>query len=110
MAQTPFPSFPIRDYTVNLDLKPGSYEQATVYPNKYCYYVKELNNGDDLVIWDNNCDTFGERISVLRGNRLLFSASFKDLEEKTQGNLNLLIKRTIEEKGIKILPNKINFL
>lgn len=104
LTKNPLNSFLVKNYILNVDGKPGNYNKIKIDPNTVCYYVKKLNNGDDLVINDRNCDTFGDTMSVLRGDKIIIASNFKDLGEIAQGNLNGLIWKAIKEKGVNVIP------
>jgi hypothetical protein len=110
VAEVPVHSFLINDYIVNVGSEIGNFNKLKFGDNEYCYFSKRLGNGDSMIIKDNNCDTFGERVTISGRNGSWFSTDFENLEEVTQEQLNLMIKITLEKKGVNYISPAVNFL
>ena len=88
--------FKIEGYYVFIDNLPGSYDIITIFSStkkqKYCYFLKETEDGDYLVINDPDCDLYGDRVIVLSGDKMLVAVNTEDLDKKVAGMLNYILR------------------
>lgn len=78
-----FPSQPFRieGYLMDADQKPGSYDHITIGNRTYCYFWKTLKDGNDLIIYDGQCDLDGDRIIILSKDGVVLARDTKDIKK-----------------------------
>ena len=92
------PSYPfkIERYYAFMDEQPGTYDLITINDYTYCYYSKKMEDDDELVIFDKDCDLHSDRVVVLSGNKVMVAADTKYLKPEQVQNLDYILRNHIK--------------
>ncbi len=99
--------FKIDNYYIFLDDQPGYYDVISIDTKKYCYFWKKTEDGDDLFIYDKNCDVYSDRVIVLSGNKIAVASDAKHLDDEVVGMLNYVLRN--HKKNIVNNSDSITF-
>lgn len=102
--------FKIQGYPIFVDNEPGDYDVITIRnyqgDKRYCYFRKQMENRDELFIYDWGCDLDSDRVLVFSKNKIIFATDTKHLEDEVVGMLNHILrkhkKNIIDSKDLTI--------
>ncbi len=92
------PSYPFKigRYYAFMDEQPGIYDVITINDYTYCYFSKKMEDDDDLVILDKDCDLHSDKVVVVSKGKAVVAADTKYFKKELVQNLDYILRNHIK--------------